>query len=65
MSSHPAQQISGVYHRKIGDIVVTALSDGYVDANLDLLKNVDAGQARAILLAAIKQAAQSSIQGGK
>ena len=45
MGSHPAEQISGVYHRKIGDIVLTALSDGYVDGNLDLLKNVDVDQA--------------------
>ena len=27
MSKQPAQQISGIYHRKVGDIVVTALSD--------------------------------------
>jgi hypothetical protein len=27
----PTHQIPGVYHRRIGDIVVTALSDGYLD----------------------------------
>ena len=31
MSPQPAQQIPGVYHRRIGDIVVTAISDGYLD----------------------------------
>jgi glyoxylase-like metal-dependent hydrolase (beta-lactamase superfamily II) len=61
MSSHPAQQISGVYHRKIGDIVVTALSDGYVDGNLDLLKNVDVDRARAILVGAFRPVRRVSI----
>ena len=27
MNAQPAQQIPGIYHRKIGDIVVTAVSD--------------------------------------
>jgi glyoxylase-like metal-dependent hydrolase (beta-lactamase superfamily II) len=61
MTSRPAQQISGVYHRKIGDIVVTALSDGYVDGNLDLLKSVDIDQARAILVGAFRPVRRVSI----
>ena len=32
MLNGPNRQVAGVYHRRIGDIVVTALSDGYVDA---------------------------------
>ncbi len=28
----PSRQIPGIYHRRVGDIVVTALSDGYLDA---------------------------------
>ena len=28
----PSAQIPGVYQRRIGDIVVTAISDGYLDA---------------------------------
>jgi glyoxylase-like metal-dependent hydrolase (beta-lactamase superfamily II) len=32
MPKRPDRQIAGVYHRRIGDIVVTALSDGYLDA---------------------------------
>ena len=31
MVQAPTHQIPGVYHRRIGDIVVTALSDGYLD----------------------------------
>ena len=34
MTSQPAQQIPGVYHRRIGDVVVTAISDGYLDGTL-------------------------------
>jgi glyoxylase-like metal-dependent hydrolase (beta-lactamase superfamily II) len=30
----PAIQVPGIYHRRIGDIVVTALSDGYLDTAL-------------------------------
>ncbi len=36
----PTQQIPGVYHRRIGDIVVTALSDGYLDGTVDVLQNI-------------------------
>jgi hypothetical protein len=36
----PGAQIPGVYHRKIGDIVVTALSDGYLDGTVEVMQNV-------------------------
>jgi glyoxylase-like metal-dependent hydrolase (beta-lactamase superfamily II) len=61
MSSLPVQQISGIYHRKVGDIVVTAISDGYIDGNLDLLKNVDVDQARRILIDAFRPVRRVSI----
>jgi len=61
MSSLPAQQISGVYHRRIGDIVVTGISDGYNDGNLELLKNVDVDRARAILVEAFRPIRRISI----
>jgi glyoxylase-like metal-dependent hydrolase (beta-lactamase superfamily II) len=61
MSYLPEQQISGLYHRRIGDIVVTAVSDGYVDGNLDLLKNVSADEARAILVDAFRPVRRVSI----
>ena len=34
----PARQVPGVYHLRIGDIVVTALSDGYVDATYAVMR---------------------------
>jgi glyoxylase-like metal-dependent hydrolase (beta-lactamase superfamily II) len=61
MNSLPLQQIPGIYHRKVGDIVVTAVSDGYVDGNLDLLKNVDVDQARKILVDAYRPVRRVSI----
>jgi glyoxylase-like metal-dependent hydrolase (beta-lactamase superfamily II) len=37
MVTVPMAQIPGVYHRRIGDIVITALSDGYLDGTVDVL----------------------------
>jgi glyoxylase-like metal-dependent hydrolase (beta-lactamase superfamily II) len=36
----PVAQVPGVYHRKIGDIVVTALTDGYADVPLTACLNL-------------------------
>jgi glyoxylase-like metal-dependent hydrolase (beta-lactamase superfamily II) len=49
MSKLPQQQIAGVYHRRVGDIVVTALSDGFLDGSLDVLRNISQDEARQIL----------------
>lgn len=43
------QQIPGVYHRKIGDIVVTALSDGYLELPLGIVRNLDPEKAQQLL----------------
>ena len=47
--STPGAQIPGVYHRRVGDIVVTALSDGFLDGSLDVLRNISQDEARQIL----------------
>ena len=39
----PQQQIPGVYHRRVGDIVVTAISDGFLDGSLEVLRNIAPG----------------------
>ena len=53
MRSHmiqvPQQQIPGVYHRRIGDIVVTALSDGYLDGTLEVLQNISQDESARLL----------------
>jgi len=61
MTSLPSQQIPGIYHRKIGDIVVTAVSDGYLDGNLEIMRNVDLDQARAILSDAFRPSRRTSV----
>src|SRR5581483_7354974 len=58
---HPTQQIPGVYHRKVGDIVVTAISDGYLDGNLDVMRNVDLDTAHKILKDAFRPARRTSV----
>jgi glyoxylase-like metal-dependent hydrolase (beta-lactamase superfamily II) len=45
----PKAQIPGVYHRRIGDMVVSAISDGYLDGTLDFLINVDRSEAERLL----------------
>ena len=49
MADIPTIQIPGVYHRKIGDIVVTALSDGYLDGSMEVLRNITPEQSIELL----------------
>ena len=59
--NQPAAQIPGVYHRKIGDIVVTTISDGYLDGTLDVMRNVDLDKAKQILTDAFRPARRTSV----
>ncbi|MFK8021576.1 MAG: MBL fold metallo-hydrolase [Pseudomonadales bacterium] len=36
----PCSQVPPIYHRLVGDIVVTAISDGYLNGSLDVLINI-------------------------
>ena len=49
MNPNPRTRSPGVYHRRIGDIVVTTISDGYLDGTLEVMRNVDLEKARQIL----------------
>ena len=42
-------QTPGIYHRKIGDILVTAISDGFIDAPYSVLQNIQEKEAEHIL----------------
>ena len=44
-SSVPTQQAGGFYHHRVGDAVVTALNDGYLDIGLGYLKGIDEAEA--------------------
>ena len=57
----PTQQIPGVYHRRIGDIVVTALSDGYLDGTVDVLQNIAPDEAMRMLTANFRPGRRTSV----
>ena len=50
----PVQQIPGFIHRRVGDLVVTAISDGYLDGSLDVLRNIDVAEAADLVRAAFR-----------
>jgi glyoxylase-like metal-dependent hydrolase (beta-lactamase superfamily II) len=52
----PTAQIPGVYRRKVGDIVVTAISDGYLDAVYEFTRNITPQDAERILKDAYRPA---------
>lgn len=49
MNEPNTPQVPGLYRRRIGDVLVTAISDGYIDAPFDVLRGIDAEGAGAIL----------------
>jgi glyoxylase-like metal-dependent hydrolase (beta-lactamase superfamily II) len=57
----PTAQIPGFYHRRIGDIVVTALSDGYLDGTLEVLQNITRDDAQHILDAQFRPGRRTSV----
>jgi glyoxylase-like metal-dependent hydrolase (beta-lactamase superfamily II) len=56
MPTRPARQIAPVYHRRIGDIVVTALSDGTLTRTHEMMRAVPAVEAERRLEAAFRKA---------
>ena len=63
MSEAPTQQIPGFYHRKIGDIVVTAISDGYLDGDVSVLRNIEPDDANAMLKANFRPGRRTFVNG--
>jgi glyoxylase-like metal-dependent hydrolase (beta-lactamase superfamily II) len=57
----PQRQVPGVYHRRIGEIVVTALSDGYLDGTVDVLQNIDHDEAARMLAVAFRPGRRTSV----
>src|SRR5438045_6957311 len=56
MSELPSAQIPGVYRRRVGDIVVTAISDGYLDAVYEFMRDIEPAEAERILKEAYRPA---------
>lgn len=61
MASTPLKQIPAVYHRKIGDIVVTALSDGVLERTHEMMRDVPEDEANVHLAKAFRSTFQLSI----
>jgi glyoxylase-like metal-dependent hydrolase (beta-lactamase superfamily II) len=57
----PPAQVPGAYHRRVGDIVVTAISDGFLDGSLDVLRNITVDEARQILTDAFRPARRTAV----
>ncbi len=49
MPSRPTTQIPTIYHRRIGDIVVTALSDGAIERTHEMMRDVPEDEGRRLL----------------
>lgn len=54
MPTRPASQIAPVYHRRIGDILVTALSDGTLERTHEMMREVPADEGQRRLAAAFR-----------
>jgi glyoxylase-like metal-dependent hydrolase (beta-lactamase superfamily II) len=61
MINVPQQQIPGVYHRRVGDIIVTAISDGFLDGGLDVLRNIAQEEAQQILSESFRPARRTAV----
>ena len=49
MARMPESQVPGVYHRRVGDVVVTAVSDGHLDGSMAVIQNIEPEQAAQML----------------
>src|SRR5881398_291076 len=61
MTDMPQQQIPGVYHRRVCDIVVTAISDGFLDGSMQVLRNISVDEATSMLASSFRPARRTSV----
>lgn len=61
MPKAPTTQIPGVYRRKVGDMVVTAIADGFLDGAIDVLRNIRPEDATEILAASFRPARRTPV----
>ena len=61
MSVPPANQVPGIYRRRIGDIVVTALSDGYFITEREMTRNLPREELAQALAAAFRDTVVFSV----
>jgi glyoxylase-like metal-dependent hydrolase (beta-lactamase superfamily II) len=61
MTRPPERQVPGIYHRRVGDILVTALSDGAVERSVEMLRNIAADEGERLLADAFRPAINISV----
>src|SRR5262245_32667244 len=61
MAKPPQRQIPGAYHRRVGDITVTAISDGFLDGSIEVLRNITPDEARKILADNFRPARRTAV----
>ena len=54
MTDKPENQIPAIYHRRIGDVIVTALSDGTLERTHEMMNDVPEDEGRRHLDAAFR-----------
>ena len=53
MSNLPTEQVPGIYHRRLGDLIVTTVSDGYVDPPMDAAQVISQDEVKRMMMAAL------------
>jgi glyoxylase-like metal-dependent hydrolase (beta-lactamase superfamily II) len=53
MRGLPVHQVPAVYHRRLGDLVVSTVSDGYVDPPLDVVQVVSQAEVTRLIMAGL------------
>ena len=61
MITKPTQQIPGVYHRKIGDIVVSTVSDGYLDGLMTVVHGIPTEETARLLANGFRPGRRTSV----
>ncbi|HEY4250848.1 MAG TPA: MBL fold metallo-hydrolase [Roseomonas sp.] len=54
MTTIPDRQVPGIHHRRVGDILVTAVSDGFLQGSMAVLQNITEADSSAMLQAAFR-----------
>jgi glyoxylase-like metal-dependent hydrolase (beta-lactamase superfamily II) len=57
----PTQQIPGVYHRRIGEIVVSTIADGYLDGAIEVVHGIAPEETRRLLAANLRPGRRTSV----
>ncbi|SDC83601.1 MBL fold metallo-hydrolase [Belnapia rosea] len=50
----PIEQVAAVYHRRVGDITITAIGDGHLDGSMAVIQNIEPDEAARMLREAFR-----------